>query len=374
MKIAVSSTSKIPSETANSIQVLMACQGMVENGHEVRLWVPHLKVNRFEALRRHYGLTCRAFRLYELPSLKFLHRIDFSILTILRTFFFNPTYEYTWNIQIATFAAWVGCSSIFEAHDIPSGKWGVRWFRYYIQSSTPKKVVFISHELKKRVCQIFPELKEEDCLVAPNGVNLEDYQSLPSTADAKKEMDFPDKLVVSCCGHLYAGRGTDLFLELAKRFPEASFCWFGGNAEDVANYRSKAEKLGLENVFFTGFIPKSELPLALAASDIVLMPYGREIAGSSGGNSADICSPMKMFEYMAAGKPIISSDLPVIHEVLNANTALFCEPENIESWTDGVKKLLDDPSLRESLASAAFEESKKYSWKQRQEKILSSMK
>ena len=82
----------------------------------------------------------------------------------------------------------------------------------------------------------------------------------------------------------------------------------------------------------TGFIENSKLPLYQAACDILLMPYENAIAGSSGGNSVDICSPMKMFEYMAVGRAIISSDLPVIHEVLDNETAFFCPPEDSSAW------------------------------------------
>jgi glycosyltransferase involved in cell wall biosynthesis len=373
MKIAVSSTSKIPSETANSIQVLMVCQGLIQNGHEIRLWVPELHVKSFESLRKSYGLTCKSFKIHTIPSFKWLNRWEFSILSISRAFFWNADLVYTWTIQIALLAAIAGETTVFEVHDIPSGKLGTRCFRSYIRSDTSKRLVFISHELKNQVQAKFPDLKNEDCVIASNGVELEDYQNLPDSLEAKKQLGYPETTIVSCSGHLYAGRGTDLFLELAKRFPQINFYWFGGNPEQVEFYRSEARNRSLENVVFTGFIPKSELPLAQAASDILIMPYGKKIAGSSGGDSAAICSPMKLFEYLAAGKPILSSDLPVIHEILNSNNALFCEPDNPDSWAEGLTKLLNDPNLRESLSAAALKESQKYSWQKRAESIISFM-
>ena len=103
----------------------------------------------------------------------------------------------------------------------------------------------------------------------------------------------------------------------------------------MAAYREKAAQAGLENVTFTGFIPNARLPLYQAAADILLMPYGRAIAGSSGGNSAEICSPMKLFDYMGAGRAILSSDLPVIHEVLDENSAVFAaagRPGCLDGW------------------------------------------
>ncbi len=63
------------------------------------------------------------------------------------------------------------------------------------------------------------------------------------------------------------------------------------------------------------------------------MPYEREIGISSGGgHSAQVSSPMKMFEYLAAGRAIVASDLPVFREVLNERNAVLCPPERPAAW------------------------------------------
>ncbi len=374
MKIAVGSTSKIPSETANSIQMIMACQGLVQNGHEIRVWVPDLESTSFEKLRKHYGLICQKFKIHSLVSFRYFKRLDFSASMILRAFLWNPDLVYTWTIPVAAFAAFLGATIVLEVHDIPTGKLGTALFNSFIRSDADKRLVFVSNELQRRVKERFPNLKDGECVIAPNGVELQDYQDLPDTAEAKRQLGFPEGMIVSCSGHLYAGRGVDLFLEMARRFPSVHFYWFGGNSEQVSFYSRQAAENGLENVVFTGFIPKSELPLAQAASDILIMPYGKNIAGSSGGDSAAICSPMKMFEYLAAGKPILTSDLPVIHEVLNTETAVFCEAENTDSWAEALQTLLADPALRESLSASARKESLKHSWQQRAEQITAFMR
>ena len=64
--------------------------------------------------------------------------------------------------------------------------------------------------------------------------------------------------------------------------------------------------------------------------------------GSSGtADSAAVASPMKMFEYMAAGRAIVSADLPVIREVLNEENAVFCKPDDIDDWKFALSRLLD---------------------------------
>jgi glycosyltransferase involved in cell wall biosynthesis len=101
-----------------------------------------------------------------------------------------------------------------------------------------------------------------------------------------------------------------------------------------------------------------------------MMPYEQKIEGSGGGNSADIASPMKMFEYMAAGRAIISSDLPVIHEVLDAATAVFCPPQEFASWKEALMDLKNNEEKRIELGKAARSYSQAFTWKNRAIKAL----
>src|SRR5207247_1301120 len=108
-----------------------------------------------------------------------------------------------------------------------------------------------------------------------------------------------------------------------------------------------------------------------SAADILLMPYSRSIMGSSGtADSASVASPMKMFEYMAAGRAIVTADLPVIREVLNEKNAVFCEPDQLENWRLEIEKLLADESRRVALGNQAKEDVAGYTWLARAERIL----
>lgn len=100
------------------------------------------------------------------------------------------------------------------------------------------------------------------------------------------------------------------------------------------------------------------------------MPYERSIAGSSGGNSADICSPMKMFDYLACGRAILSSDLPVLHEVLNENNAVFAPPENVQAWSAALRSLQADTQRRSALGRQARMDAERFSWRERARKAL----
>jgi glycosyltransferase involved in cell wall biosynthesis len=163
---------------------------------------------------------------------------------------------------------------------------------------------------------------------------------------------------------------VELFVEMAKFVPDAKFLWVGGRPKDVESWKTRTSEMGMTNIVFSGFIPNIELPLYQAAAEILLMPYGRKITGSSGGDSSEYCSPMKMFDYLAAGRAIVTSDLPVFHEVLNDRNAVFCPPEDTRAWIAAVRALLDDSARREALASQAKQDSLHYSWMDRARRAL----
>ena len=79
---------------------------------------------------------------------------------------------------------------------------------------------------------------------------------------------------------------------------------------------------------------------------------------------------MKMFEYMAAGRAIVTSDLPVIREVLNEKSAVFCEPDDLENWKVEIEKLFADESRRVALGKQALQDVNSYTWLARAGKIV----
>jgi glycosyltransferase involved in cell wall biosynthesis len=103
------------------------------------------------------------------------------------------------------------------------------------------------------------------------------------------------------------------------------------------------------------------------------MPYETNVSVSGGGNTADICSPMKMFEYMASGRAILSSDLPVLHEVLDPSCAIFCPPQDASAWIQAFRQVTQDSALRARLASAARDAVQGYSWRERARKSLQNL-
>ena len=124
----------------------------------------------------------------------------------------------------------------------------------------------------------------------------------------------------------------------------------------------------------TGFVKHESIPLYQAASDVLLMPYSRSISASSGQDIAEVINPMKMFEYMASGRAIVSADIPSIREVLNEANAIFCEPDDVGKWKAAIASLLSNKLYRDELAIQARKDVEQLTWTKRAERVLKSIK
>ncbi|RPI92756.1 MAG: glycosyltransferase [Chloroflexi bacterium] len=364
MKIAAIAGSTIPSDTANSLQVMKACQALVQLGHEVTLLVPGRKDTTVD-LRAHYGLQTN----FPVEWLVSSSRRMFTWNAVRRARAHKADLLYSWFPQSAVFGLWSRMPVIFEIHIQPTGFFGPAWHRLFASLRGRKRLVSITRALVEMLERDFHmRFPAEQVVIAPNGVDLERFASLPDPVAARRQTSLREAPTVMCTGHLYAGRGADLFLKLAKAIPQAHFVWVGGRPDDVKSWKQCVES---DNITFTGFIPNRDLPLYQAAADVLLMPYGRSIMGSSGtADSASVASPMKMFEYMAAGGAIVTADLPVIREVLNEKNAVFCMPDEVEDWRTAIESLLVDRAQRIDLGSQARRDVRGYTWLARAERIL----
>jgi glycosyltransferase involved in cell wall biosynthesis len=279
---------------------------------------------------------------------------------------------YTWFPQSAVFALLRRMPVIFEIHIQPTGTFGPVWHQAFAKLRGRKRLVSITHALVELLEEDFHiHLPADQVVIAPNGVELERFVSLPDPVTARHQLGLREAPTVMCTGHLYAGRGAELFIALARTIPDAHFVWVGGRPDDIEFWRRRVESNSIYNVTFVGFIPNGSLPLYQAAADILLMPYSQSIMGSSGSaDSAAVASPMKMFEYMATGRAIASSYLPVIREVLNETNVIFCKPDDINSWKTALQRLLEDEKLRDQLGQQAKQDAQGYTWLARAQRIM----
>ncbi|WP_313523328.1 glycosyltransferase family 4 protein [Stutzerimonas kunmingensis] len=368
MKIVYFSSSILPSQAANSVNVVNMAEALAECGHDVYLIHEPGPTASDREIFSSYGLRGR-FSLCPVrrPGLRYIGLLLYSLAGFVRYIRGSrAALVYSRDYLGALFAALAGYRTVFELHSMPDSRLTKCVFDLLLRCTRLSALVTISAALRDDVISRYPGL-ESRVLVAHDAAN-EHIDVMPFALGGG------DALRVGYVGGLYQGKGVEVAVELARRMPSIEVHVVGGDGALLAVWRRNTASL--TNLTFHGYRPHSEIASYIAAFDIVLLPNQRVV--HIFGSKTDIArwtSPLKMFEYMAAGKPIISSDLPVLREVLeHERNCLLCPSDNIQSWVDAILRLQLDVVLRRRLAEKAKDDFRaKYSWSVRAESILRSL-
>jgi glycosyltransferase involved in cell wall biosynthesis len=371
MRIACIATSEVPSRKANSIRVMKVCQSFADLGHSVRLWLPGRTPDiSWADLSDHYGLRDQ-FPIRWLRGFEMLRRYDFCFFALLDAVIWQADLFYVWPLQGAALASRLGLSTALEIHDLPSGSFGPWLFRNFLRGSGARRLFPITDALRYWLAREYKtSLKEPFTIVSPLAVDINQYTDLPTAEEARRELGMEQAFTAGYTGHLYPGRGIDLLVELARRNPKMRFIWAGGEAVAIRLWNKRLSNAGVNNVRLMGFVPNTQLPLIQAACDVLMMPHERRVSASGGGDIARFTSPMKMFEYLATGRAILASDLPVLREVLNENNAVLIAPEDIDAWNGALRVLEVNEDKRRALGNQARKDAEKYTWVERARRTL----
>jgi glycosyltransferase involved in cell wall biosynthesis len=205
-----------------------------------------------------------------------------------------------------------------------------------------------------------------DVHVVPDGARVD-----PQIAFDWTGPDTSAPLVIYA-GHLYPWKGVDILLEALALAPSLRGRIIGGHAAepDLARLQARAQQLGLTDragrIEFTGFQPPAAVAAAVRAADALVLPNRGTTV------SARYTSPLKLFEYLAAGRPIVASDLPALREILRDNeNARLVPPDDPRALAEALLAVTRDPALAVRLARGAFDTATEYSWDRRAARLES---
>jgi glycosyltransferase involved in cell wall biosynthesis len=194
--------------------------------------------------------------------------------------------------------------------------------------------------------------------VIPDGVRVDMTPAPPEAGERRST-----RPVVAYAGHLYAWKGVDVLLEALAAVPEADGLIVGGHRRepDLGRLEALARTLGIAaRVTFTGLVEPPAVRALLSRATVLVLP------NPASAISSRFTSPLKLFEYMSARRPIVASDLPSIREVLTPDVhAVLVSPGSAAALADGIRRILADRGLGERLASAAAAAAADYTWDRR---------
>ncbi|PIR41928.1 MAG: glycosyl transferase family 1, partial [Candidatus Yanofskybacteria bacterium CG10_big_fil_rev_8_21_14_0_10_37_15] len=228
--------------------------------------------------------------------------------------------------------------------------------------NTGTKTVVISEAIKKEFLKL--GFNEKNILIAPDGVDLEKFDLSISKEEARKKVGLLfGKKIVMYTGHLFPWKGVDILAEAAQLLQDVDFIFIGGTEYDIQKFKNKYQKV--KNIKILGHKPHKEVPIYLKAADILVLPNSAKEEISS-----KYTSPLKLFEYMASGRPIVASDLLSTREVLNESNSVLVKPDNPEALVEGIKSALANAKLAEKISDQALKDVQDHTWRKRAEKII----
>ena len=361
-RISYATLVRLPTGRAHGYAIMKMCEQFAALGTAVELIVPTrrhgLKDDPFE----YYGIK-RNFSLRKLWAADFLGkyggRFSFALdhLTFLLSLWgrrFNDSLVYTRDYQIALFAR--ARTIVLEIHDIPE-----RSFLFSRAVARARKLVVISNGLKHAL--IARGVPAGKILVAPDAVDVSEFNIAPSR-DVWKDfyVDLVKKIVLYT-GHFYGWKGADTLAEAAKLLPEdTEVVLMGGVDQELAEFQ---EAYASDHVHVIGYQPRERIPDLLMSADVLVLPNSAQPKISS-----HYTSPLKLFQYMASGVPIVASDLPSIREILTDESVFWFTADDERALARTIEYVLSHPDEARAKAARAQEEVKKYTWDARALTIL----
>lgn len=371
MKICYVTSLRLPTERPHGYAVAKMCESFAKNGHDVTLVSPDKSSFMGKDLFGYYGITHR-FAHLRVRSLDLLYRhdskgafsywIDFlsyalGLAVFGRKLLKDADIIYVREPYLALFMS--RRKTILELHTLP-----VRSLLLRNLIRSVLRVNAISHGLAEDVTSFS---RRRDIAVIPDAVDAARFATDMPRTHARLMLGLPEaNPIAAYTGNFYAWKGVDTLADAAKLLPDVQVVLVGGT--DEYDYQRIAAKAAVvPNLTARRFEDASRMPAYLAAADVLVIPNAKGTAISERHTS-----PLKLFEYMAAGRPIVASDLPSLKEILDADTAIFFTPDDPISLARAIRMALE-PERARGLVVECKKRIGVYSWDARAASALKGL-
>ena len=364
MNISYIVSNRIPSARANGYAIMKLCEEWGRLGHTVRLVVPDRKHSSKEDPFRYYGVK-PLFTILRPSAGDFLgkhqtfvrlwYAVDMLsyMYALLGVRFSQDDIVYTREYLLALV---LPKNNLFlEMHTLPNSGFLIR---RALQRA--RGIITISAGVRDALVRL--GVSAQKIQVAHDGVDLQMFsRAVPDRTEWGKFGIDSHKKIVLYTGHFYEWKGADTLVEAAAFIPRnAHVVLMGAADEELLQYG------GLQNVSIVPHQPFELVPQFLKSADVLVLPNSGKHA-----ISREHASPLKLFEYMAAGVPIVASDVPSIREILDDASAFWFTPDDAESCARTVAYALSHETEAKERSARARAIVEKYTWHARAASIVS---
>jgi len=354
----------LSSKSAYKHQVLKMCDAFSELGFNVTLYIISNSGITFNTIKQNHLLK-NNFKIVPLfkkkIELNFFYRIIFFIKLLIKKKE-NNSIIYSRSILSSLIFSIISKKNYLEIHQTNSGltSFLFKVFRKKLLKNT--NFILISKNLNKIML-----LPERQFLVAEDGVDLRDFNLTNNNLNSE--------IKNSCVytGSLHKGKGFEFIIKLARKNKKINFFVYGDiNTAQKKLFRNISK---IKNLHLMGYVNYHKIPNILYNHSIILMPYAKKVFGNHAtANLAKFMSPLKMFDYLASKKIIISSKNQNIEKILiNNYNSIICNNLNLDEWSKKIIYSMNNVNLKKTLGKNALITAKKFTWKARVNKILKFM-
>lgn len=369
---------KIPTIWAHGVQIMKMCEAFSDAGIGVRLIAQQSNVLSedpfsFYAVKHNFAMvhlerTSGIIEKIGISKIMWLAGV-FRFGKVLTQYLIQehalPDFFYAREYAILPFLRRREIPIFFEAHTPPGF-----FARYFLKRSLPFIVgIGVTTSYVKDALARFG-VPVQKIILLPDGFSESDF-AVPTRPkeELRRELGLPiDKKIIMYVGHLFSWKGVYTLAESSQYIGNKNpyeIVIIGGHEPDR---KKLLDFINAHKFSHIRVIPRQEYRRVvsfLAAADMFVLPNS-----SHAPISRLYTSPIKMFEYMAAGRPIVASDLPSIRDILDEKIALLVKPDDPKDLACGITALLESSSRGAALAEAALLRSKEYTWGKRAEKII----
>lgn len=355
---------RFPTEKAHGIQIAKMIEAFIENGLSVELIVPKRRNEITVHPTVFYNLRIDATdprlvisRVW-VPTLCLSSRLGFFLSSLVfgvtSVFAVRKKKGIIYSIDCDSFSffaiPFLRRPYFFEIH---SNKKNTFFQRHLFHSISG--VIAINKNVKSALLKAFPNLLDK-VIVHPNGVDQRFYREERTPLSLQRPA-----LVYT--GSFQDWKGLDTVLAAAKIVPQCMFYLVGGVEHDLrkGGYQGPIPT----NVVLAGKREYKEMPHWTTSADMLVL------TGTKRDNySYHYTSPMKLFEYMASGKPIVASRTPAIEQIVTERDVFFYESDHPEALAETIQRVLENPDEAVQRAEHTLQKVKNFTWDRRAKKII----
>ena len=351
MKIIYIADFILPTNRAYAIHVFKMLDAFSDHGSKSQLIIPYYDKKKIKKTINFFDLkslkSIKINRIFKKKiNLNFIRRLFFGYSVAKKLKLFNEnSLIITRSLIASIFLTFFQIKHFLEIHQEIRGL--TKFFLINMNLINSKyiiKNIFVSKSLAN-----FYKSRVYRFVVLHDGVDTSKFKKKKITRVKR----------ISYVGSFYKGRGINLIIEVAKELKNFDFFLYGKRKEKFKNLP--------KNIFLKPFVNQSKIPCILNKSDLLLLPYSSKVHISSDGKSPDnskFMSPLKLFESLASGSPILCSNIKVLREILknNYNSILINRFEDKNEWVSKIKEISTNMNKLKAISRNAVITSKKYTW------------